>query len=398
MTTHTIIYVGYSITKQEKINLLTNRYMETLFKIRNNNGTRREQNATQSFPHPFFSTLSKEKLESYLTPYNLSVPTISYEKLKKKGDILSMNTHWELYEYEGYTYFYRDDKFDSLFIKDKVKVSDKTLYFVLLTLLLNSTFLLFYLFLLKKLSPLKRLKDNISRFSQGDLDIDTSTQGKDEISAVSNEFNNAIIEIRDLTESRNLFLRNIMHELKTPITKGKLICRLMKNEEHKKLLQKVFEREEYLLLEFAKIEQLTSKNIELNKKKYRLVDIIDQALDMQMISKENIIFDIHDNLFVEVDFYLFAIVIKNLIDNGLKYSNSNITITLNQNYFALQTEGKKLEKDLSEYLKPFNRDYETTTQSLGLGLYIVGKILKLHQLKLEYIYKETHNIFYIQFH
>jgi len=371
--------------------------METLFKIRNKNNTRGERNTKQSYPHAFFSILSKEKLEKYLNPYNIAIPTISYEKLKQKGDLLSTNNHWELYEYEGYTYFYRDDKFDSLFIKDMIKVSDKTLYFVLLTLLLNSTFLLFYLFLLKKLSPLKKLKNDIAKFSKGDLSIDTSTDGKDEISEVSNEFNNAIQEIKELTESRNLFLRNIMHELKTPITKGKLLGKLMKNEEHSSLLQRVFERLEYLLQEFAKIEQLTSNNIKIDKKEYRVIDIIDQAIDTLMISQEDIDLQTKHSISISVDFYLFSIVIKNLIDNGLKYGKSKVIIKVEEKQLSIITKGEKLEKNLVEYLKPFNKDYETTSQSLGLGLYIVGKILKLHQLKLEYMYENNHNIFYVQF-
>ena len=67
---------------------------------------------------------------------------------------------------------------------------------------IDTTLLWFYYFLYKKLKPLIKLKDEINRFSDGDLDIDTSMEGEDEISQVSNEFNKAIENIRDLNSSR----------------------------------------------------------------------------------------------------------------------------------------------------------------------------------------------------
>lgn len=396
LTTHTIIYVGYNITKEEQKNLLLNRYMETSHNIRiKSQFPPIDKKDTK--PSPFFSKLSKNEFNKLFKEYNLAYPEISYSQLKEKADLLSSDNNWEMYEHEGNIYFYRDDGFDFMFIKDNIKVTNKTIYFVFLTILLNITFLLFYLFLINKLSPLNRLKTNIQKFSKGNLDIDTSCNGKDEISEVSNEFNKAIKEIKQLSESRNLFLRNIMHELKTPITKGKLIESLIEEKEYKKLLSKVFERLEYLLHEFAKIEQITSNNVELNKDKYRLVDIIDQALDILMIEKNNITLNVKSNFLINVDFYLFSLVLKNLIDNAFKYGNTKPIIDIEENYISISSEGKKLEKDFKEYLKPFSRKYETSTHSLGLGLYIIETILKLHELNLQYKYENNKNIFYIKF-
>jgi len=370
--------------------------METLHNVRVRSQHPPFRDKKNKKPSPFFSKLSKNEFNKLFKEYNLAYPEISYSQLKEKADLLSSGNNWEMYEHGGNIYFYRDDGFDFMFIKDNIKVTNKTIYFVFLTILLNITFLLFYLFLINKLSPLNRLKTNIQKFSKGDLDIDTSCSGEDEISEVSNEFNRAIKEIKQLSESRNLFLRNIMHELKTPITKGKLIESLIEEKEYKKLLSKVFERLEYLLHEFAKIEQITSNNVELNKDKYRLVDIIDQALDILMIEKNNIILNVKSNFLINVDFYLFSLVLKNLIDNALKYGNTKPIIDIEENYISISSEGKKLEKDFKEYLKPFSRKYETSTHSLGLGLYIIETILKLHQLKLEYKYINNQNIFYIE--
>lgn len=396
---HLIIYIGYNITKKEQIELLVTKYMKTLHKIHDKK--RKGMPPPHMFrppppPKPMFG-FTKEQMNSKLKKYDLELSTLSYEFVKYEGSLIESQFDWELYEYEGYKYFYKENRFDSIFIKDNIQVRDKTKYLVALTILLNILFISFYIFLVKKLRPLSKLKENITRFSKGDMDIDTSCSGKDEISEVSNEFNNAISEIRELTHSRNLFLRNIMHELKTPITKGSLVSDMMVDGKHKDSLKRAFARLQYLLHEFAKIEQLTSKNIKLQKDNYRVVDILDQAIDILMIEREDIEFEINESLMVEVDFQLFALALKNLIDNGIKYGNSNVIVEIEKEYLAIKTKGEKLPKELSEYLRPFNRDYETSSQSLGLGLYIVQSILKIHSLTLKYKYENGQNIFYIEF-
>jgi len=393
LTTHALIYVGYTITKQEQINLLVNRYMESLHKVRIK--YEKKTDIDKQKRSKLFSILDKNDLDTLLSEYNLSSSDVTYVFLKQNAKFLYSDNSWELYEFDGYKYFYRNGGLEELLIKDTTKTTSKTIYFMVLTILLNMTFLLFYLFLLKKLSPLNKLKSSILKFSKGDLNIDTSSNGKDEISEVSNEFNNAISEIRELTQSRNLFLRNIMHELKTPITKGKMIGQLMSDTEYKSLLKKIFERLEYLLQEFSKIEQLTSKNIELKRENYRMIDILDQALDILLISQEDLVLDVKSSLSVSIDFHLFPIVIKNLIDNGLKYGKSKVTVEIDENYFAVKTLGDKLEKEFSTYLQPFNRKYETSSESLGLGFYITHSILKVHNLKLGYKYHDGENIFFI---
>jgi two-component system OmpR family sensor kinase len=365
--------------------------MESLHKVR------KTHEKKDIKPNPFFSSLTKNDFDIFLKEYKLSSSDVSYLFLTQNAKLIYSDNSWELYKYNGYKYFYRDGRSEMILIKDTVKTTSKTIYFVGLTLLLNITFLLFYLFLINKLSPLNKLKSSILKFSKGDLNINTSSTGKDEISEVSNEFNNAINEIRELTDSRNLFLRNIMHELKTPITKGKLIGQLINETEYKTLLKKVFERLEYLLQEFSKIEQLTSKNIELHKEDYRIIDTIDQALDILMIPKESLIFDVKSSLTVNIDFHLFPIVLKNLIDNGLKYGKSEVIVEIDENYLAIKTKGDKLEKDFSTYLQPFNRKYETSSEGLGLGFYITQNILKVHNLTLEYKYENEQNIFFINF-
>jgi len=282
--------------------------------------------------------------------------------------------------------------------KVSTNVINEALLFVI-PLFIDISLIWFYIFLYKKLKPLSRLKNEINKFSDGNLDINTSVEdeAKDEISEISNEFNNAIEKIRNLNNSRKLFLRNVLHELKTPITKGKLVSDSLDEGRKKSILQRAFLRLEYLLEEFVKLEELTSGHIQLDKKEYRVVDLLDQALDILLIDRDKI--DIYTNpTTINVDFDLFSISLKNIIDNAMRYNTKGKPeIVINKDSLIIKNHGKPLKKTFEEYLKPFNREYESIDKGLGLGLYITDNIIKYHGFKLFYYYSNDYHIFKIQF-
>lgn len=224
--------------------------------------------------------------------------------------------------------------------------NEKNRYFWLIALAIIDILLIwFYFFIRKKLLPLNDLKENMIELSKGNFKISTKTNKKDEISQVASEFDNAICQLRQLRESRNLFLRNIMHELKTPITKGKLVSDLIPEDENKYILIRVFHRLEYLLSEFSHIEELTSGKIKLDKNSFRAIDILEQAFDILLLEDNTVDVFYNSDLIFDVDFELFSIALKNLIDNSLKYNtNGNPEIFIEADYIRIRNKGNKLKK------------------------------------------------------
>jgi len=264
---------------------------------------------------------------------------------------------------------------------------------ILFALLIDIFILAFYLYVMKRLQPLQKLKKKIIGFSQGELEVDTPQKGRDEIAEVSNEFNKAIAKIKSLQESRNLFLRNIMHELKTPIAKGKLISDLIDDTKNQKRLQTIFARFEYLLSEFTKIEQVTSNAMILNKKRFRVVDIIDNAFDLLLIDSDQLDMHINNNLEIDADFELFSTALKNLIDNALKYSSKRANIIVETESISIESYGEALKN--THFETAFNRAFEDSSRGLGLGLYITHHIVKKHGFNLEYKHSDGRNRFII---
>ncbi|WP_148824281.1 ArsS family sensor histidine kinase [Campylobacter concisus] len=251
-----------------------------------------------------------------------------------------------------------------------------------------------YIFVIYKIKPLRKLKRQIVKFANGELDgVQNVGSGKDEISEVSEAFYEAVCQIKALNDSRHLFLRNIMHELKTPITKGLIAAQMIEKSKNQERLISVFHKLENLINELAAIEQITSKIGLTNKTPCLMRDLIDEAIDIAMIEKEHVGISELDEVRVMVDFKLFSVAIKNMIDNGIKYStDKHVNIMVSKDHMKFITQGEKLKNDLDFYIQPFIKG-EDAQKSFGLGLYIVSNILEAHGLKFGYEYKNGMNVF-----
>lgn len=255
--------------------------------------------------------------------------------------------------------------------------------------------LILYMWIIRSLRPLSVLKNKIKTFSQGNLNISCKSDKNDEIAEVANEFDHAVEMIRELLQSRQLFLRAIMHELKTPIGKGRLVSEMLPDEKSKARMHSIFERLNLLIDEFAKIEQITSKNFQLSIKPYKASDLVEASIDLLMFEnpKQHISTEIIRDFKLEVDFEIFTLTLKNLLDNGIKYSTDKyIKVIINEGDISIENRGEMLQEPIENYFKPFH----ASKKGLGLGLYIVKSILDIHKMGLTYEHKEGINRFTVK--
>ncbi len=256
--------------------------------------------------------------------------------------------------------------------------------------------ILLYYWIIKSIIPLSRLRDKIIKFSQGDLNIRCECVQKDEIGEVANAFDLAAQKIRDLLKSRQLLLRAIMHELKTPIAKGRLMAEMIGDAKKRDRFHRVFERLNLLIDEFAKVEKVTSKSFQPNLKKYKISDLLEASIDILMLDnpQKYIHTVISKDKVIDADFELLSLALKNLIDNAIKYSpDHKVDILVSENFISISNRGKKLKGKIQEYFTPFH----ASEGGLGLGLYIVKSILDVHKFDFEYFYENDRNTFKIYF-
>lgn len=198
-------------------------------------------------------------------------------------------------------------------------------------------------------------------------------------------------------KSRQLFLRAVMHELKTPISKGRIVSELIEDEKQKNRIITVFKKLNLLIDNFAKVEQIVSKNYNLNMHTYNIATAIDKSIELLMLENtDNITLENISTNKINIDLDLFALAVKNLIDNALKYSNdTKVIIKEEENQLLFISNADALKKPLEEYYKPFHNDARHKNHGMGLGLYIVNSIVQMHNMKLQYEYKNEQNVFKI---
>lgn len=362
---------------------------------------------------------SKEDFGIELKQLMIRPSTANAENILSKGELLLELPFGKIVKLDGHTYFINmlppppsldfahngefmpppppDRKYFPLIILEDIQPSSLLTFWIIL-LSVDILILLFFAYLLRKLLPLHRLKNAIITFKEQDIVLDAPINGDDEISQITYEFNHVLQKIAAMREARSLFLRNILHELNTPIMKASLTTDCLEPSPSQERLKQIFTRMDYLLSEFAKMERFSSGEWQLNLQEYRFVDLLDQACDLLLCDKEMIDIEGEESeLVLHVDFELFSVVLKNLLDNALKYSEQKPTLKISNDLIRICSKGEELSLEKQDFSKPFNRAYENSSAGLGLGLYITDAILKKHNFKLDYRYHNGSNYFSIKF-
>lgn len=301
---------------------------------------------------------------------------------------------YRVYRYDDIYYIYVQQYGYNLMLKDSANHNYSMAFIFFGFIVSLFVFIFLYEILKKKLHPLKVLNKQIIEFSNGNKDIKLNYTSNDEIGTIARNFNEAINIINNQSKSKDLFMRNMMHELKTPITKAMFIAETLDNDKTRENLQKAFKRMDDIIKELATVEKLTSKNGMIYKEKTTFLNIYNKTLEIMMISSDKVVTKIDDFEF-QADIYMMSIALKNLIDNGIKFSKDKKAIVVaNKDKIEIISLGDALKYDLNYYTEPFSQE-EKRSDGFGLGLYIVKTISNLHGYKLEYKYEDGKNYFVI---
>ncbi|WP_295417940.1 ArsS family sensor histidine kinase [Sulfurovum sp.] len=318
------------------------------------------------------------------------------KKIEKKGKTVfsggSSVGQVRVFDIDGKHYIYVQHMSYNLMLKED---RPKNYFFEIAVasgVFLIGLLLLLYLAVLKKLYPLKKLHRQIQRFAQGDMNTRITYEHDDEIGKIAKSFDDAIVHINELSTSKNLFMRNMMHELKTPITKGRIVAEMLEDEGTKKVLVRAFERMNELISELAEIERVTTQSFEPDFEYVMLSEILGDAQELLMTHSNCVKVEIKD-IALTTDKKLMTLVLKNLIDNGMKYGKDKCAmIQTNHGMIEVISRGDALEHPLNYYTEPFSQA-EKRSSGFGLGLYIVDSILHKLGYRLGYKHEEGKNIF-----
>ncbi len=187
----------------------------------------------------------------------------------------------------------------------------------------------------------------------------------------------------------------ISHEFKNPLAVISGYSQtLLENESldkalQKRFLQKIYDSSNKLnnLLNTLRLSiTLDDNKKSINKSSVSLLKITQNVVSSLQENFPNRTIIIQgEDINIEVDKNLFEIVIKNLIENALKYSNDEVIVQIKKDKISVIDKGIGIADDKIEKItKKFYRiNKNIWNNSLGLGLYIVENIIKLHGFKLK---------------
>lgn len=260
--------------------------------------------------------------------------------------------------------------------------------------------------LLKRmLRPLQVLTDTTRRIAEGDYDQRMEIRRQDELGQLSVSFNKMADAVESRTHSleeseykKTLFMGNLTHELKTPMTAisgyaQTLLTTKLPKEEQEEALSYIYEecgRLERLSKKMMKLLEL-DQTTELVKTTCRVRELFEAAeKSCQSLLHEHriqLVVEEHgEQIWADAD--LMTDVLINLIDNAVKASPDKATIYLRaeQNRILVQDFGSGIpKKEQDKILEPFymiDKSRSRKTGGAGLGLALVQLILRQHSAKL----------------
>ena len=213
-----------------------------------------------------------------------------------------------------------------------------------------------------------------------------------------------LIDLTPIKKYENLkkdFIANVSHELKTPVAAMKLSLETLQEEckdkpEAEKFLRKAIERVNYmeqLIEDLITLSMLESANFPVRKTKIKLKPFVERVIrDLsEFIEKKGIAIklNIPEEVWINVDEKMFHAIMKNLIDNAIKYNKEGGEVTVGFRDLVRETEiyvcdtGPGIPKSHIPFIfERFYRVERSRSRKLGgtgLGLSIVK--LAIERLK-----------------
>lgn len=245
--------------------------------------------------------------------------------------------------------------------------------------------------------PLRLLKQKNLDFAAGDLSAraDAPAKRNDEIGELSRGFNLMATKIGDLLQNQQRLLRDVSHELRSPLTRAQLAIALEQRQgggAQLPRLQQELERVDQLLGELLTFSRLDAGQVKLQLLEVDLYELIEEIITVNQLEadqKQLTVTQTGPNpcpLYIEPK--LLARAIENILRNAIKYSPdaARISFVLSQSTtetkLAIRDQGPGIPPDsLEQIFEPFYRvsdSRNSQTGGTGLGLAIAAQVVRQH--------------------
>ncbi len=276
---------------------------------------------------------------------------------------------------------------------------------VLLTALMAvaAAVLAVYYLTTRMVRPIADMNTTVRRYSKGEFEIRLDDSGSDEVAQLAKSFNVMANELNDLEQMRRSLVANVSHELRSPLTSIRGFLEAIQDgtippEKRGEYLDLVITETKRMtgmvnnLLDLARMDSgqfaLKLSRFDINELALRTLVTFEARVNQKKLDVE---LRLHKpNLFVEADADQIAQVLRNLIDNAIKFSSEGKGIEIGTRLVDrriaqiwVQDQGCGIpEEDVPHVFERFYKVEKAHTPSAqsgtGLGLSIVQSIIDQH--------------------
>ena len=251
-------------------------------------------------------------------------------------------------------------------------------------------------------NPIRRLQQATKQLSEGEFDLPelrSNLNRRDELGDLSVGFIDMADSLQRLLQSHRQLLRDVSHELRSPLTRLQIALGIARKKDSENMLQAEHDRIERAanqvadlitqILDLAKLQQegeLTTQKLDLVK----LFKIWLQDAELELAHKQiSVAWQLkEEEVFCNIDAVLMQRAFDNVLRNAIRFSPEGgiLTITLENTAgeltFAIVDQGPGVaEEQLEEIFAPFTQaDHSRSHASggYGIGLAMVKRILNMH--------------------
>ncbi len=271
--------------------------------------------------------------------------------------------------------------------------------------------LLAYILSTVLVKPFARVTKSIEDLTDGYQNEEISVPDYTETELITDAFNKMLARMKILDESRQEFVSNVSHELKTPLTSMKVLADSLVGQEgvpeklYQEFMQDItaeIDRENKIITDLLSLVKMDKKVADMNIQHMDINQLLEDVLKRlrPIADKRNIdlILDCFRPVEADVDELKFTLAISNLVENGIKYNVDDgwvrVSLDADHKYFyvTVADSGMGIPEDSIERI--FERFYRVDKShsreigGTGLGLSITRSAIAMHHGAIKVYSKE----------
>lgn len=283
---------------------------------------------------------------------------------------------------------------------------------MLLLLIITILVLVFGVVLCKILMrPFARVTKAIEEITDGYQDEHISVPDYTETELITDAFNKMLGRVKSLDRSRQEFVSNVSHELKTPLASMKVLADSLVHQEnvpvelYQEFMQDITEeidRENKIITDLLSLVKLDKKASDLNIEVVNINDLLELILKrlrpIAAMNQIELILDSFRPVNGEIDEVKLTLAISNLVENAIKYNKPQgwvrVSLNADHKYFYITVADSGIgipEESIDNVFERFYRVDKSHSREIGgtgLGLAITRNSIVMHRGAIKVYSKE----------